>query len=321
MPNPLFDRHNPSDCGAVISEFVPQRHRHAVFSALVRSIRDAHTADPAKWGLRLNTDSVMLKVGFNEVWQCGRDWVRVLVSREKLPRGITADIKEPYRHAPGCDSIGMRHAALPKTIMSIQPAHSAAIQISAKSQRHTTTDRDHSPGLVTFLARETRSRLQQPHYSDSSANPRDTNFEEGEPFQILMRGYERDKRAVLACLRHFGARCVVCGFSFADWYGAKAATRIHVHHLTPLADIGERYVPDPIRDLRPVCPNCHVGIHTTNPPRTIKEMKRIHGIKNRDNRKEAHARAVDSPRKPNNNSGLNQKIRKPTTRSSRRKPG
>ncbi len=31
---------------------------------------------------------------------------------------------------------------------------------------------------------------------------------------------------------------------------------IHVHHLKPLSEVGYEYRVDPIRDLRPVCPNC-----------------------------------------------------------------
>ncbi len=36
---------------------------------------------------------------------------------------------------------------------------------------------------------------------------------------------------------------------------------IHVHHIVPIATIGESYIIDPINDLRPVCPNCHAMIH------------------------------------------------------------
>jgi predicted HNH restriction endonuclease len=65
----------------------------------------------------------------------------------------------------------------------------------------------------------------------------------------------------------------VCGFNFAEKYGAIAAGIIHVHHLTPLAEIGDTYEVDPIEDLRPVCPNCHVVIHKHNPPFTIEKVQ------------------------------------------------
>jgi len=34
-----------------------------------------------------------------------------------------------------------------------------------------------------------------------------------------------------------------------------------VHHLVPISKIGKKYRVDPIKDLRPVCPNCHAVIH------------------------------------------------------------
>ncbi|MDC9497701.1 MULTISPECIES: HNH endonuclease [unclassified Pseudoalteromonas] len=36
---------------------------------------------------------------------------------------------------------------------------------------------------------------------------------------------------------------------------------MHVHHIVPISDIGDEYQVDPIRDLRPVCPNCHAMLH------------------------------------------------------------
>jgi hypothetical protein len=40
-----------------------------------------------------------------------------------------------------------------------------------------------------------------------------------------------------------------------------------------LASIGTQSSVNPIRDLRPVCPNCHAVIHSTTPPRTIDQVR------------------------------------------------
>ena len=48
---------------------------------------------------------------------------------------------------------------------------------------------------------------------------------------------------------------------------------IHVHHLKSLAEIGHSYQVDPIKDLMPVCPNCHAVIHSGPDLRTPDEVK------------------------------------------------
>jgi hypothetical protein len=56
-------------------------------------------------------------------------------------------------------------------------------------------------------------------------------------------------------------------------YGPKAEGFIHVHHLRMLSEIGKNYRIDPIKDLRPVCPNCHSVIHLESSPFTINQLK------------------------------------------------
>jgi 5-methylcytosine-specific restriction protein A len=50
---------------------------------------------------------------------------------------------------------------------------------------------------------------------------------------------------------------------------------IHVHHLKPLAQIGEQYELDPINDLRPVCPNCHAMLHRASPALSIDALRAL----------------------------------------------
>lgn len=100
-------------------------------------------------------------------------------------------------------------------------------------------------------------------------------YREGSVQQILVNRYERDPKARAACVAHYGPACVVCGFNFADAYGPLAAGITHVHHLKPLAEVGDRYEVDPVADLRPVCPNCHAVIHQGGGCRSIDEVKRL----------------------------------------------
>lgn len=64
-----------------------------------------------------------------------------------------------------------------------------------------------------------------------------------------------------ACLQANGTACAICGFDFAKAYGPEFAGIIQVHHITPISEIGHEYQVDPVHDLIPVCPNCHVALH------------------------------------------------------------
>ena len=73
--------------------------------------------------------------------------------------------------------------------------------------------------------------------------------------------YERSRAARQACIQAHGATCAICGFDFAKAYGPQFAGIIQVHHIVPLHETGESHEVDPVRDLIPVCPNCHVALH------------------------------------------------------------
>ncbi|HYH67260.1 MAG TPA: S1 RNA-binding domain-containing protein [Urbifossiella sp.] len=98
---------------------------------------------------------------------------------------------------------------------------------------------------------------------------------EGALFVLELSRHERNPVARVRCLAHYGEHCVVCHFDARTVYGPEAAGVIHVHHLTPLADIGEAYEVDPISDLRPVCPNCHAVIHVGGGTRPLDEVRQL----------------------------------------------
>ena len=109
-------------------------------------------------------------------------------------------------------------------------------------------------------------------------------FREGKSKDIIQTEYERNPHARIACLKHHGYSCQICDFNFETCFGELGKGFIHVHHINPIAEIGEEYEIDPKKDLVPVCPNCHAMINSRRPPFTIEEIKDI--------------------RKPNYNKGL-----------------
>ena len=112
--------------------------------------------------------------------------------------------------------------------------------------------------------------LYQDEYEEESSE-----LSEGSVIRVSINRYERNRKAKNECIRHYGSSCSVCGFDFEKRYGSIGEGRIHVHHLIPLADIKQEYTVDPIKDLRPVCPNCHFIIHSKTEPFTIDEVKEM----------------------------------------------
>lgn len=93
---------------------------------------------------------------------------------------------------------------------------------------------------------------------------------------VCVNAYERNPVARRRCIEHHGTACSVCGFSLSAIYGPIAEGVIHVHHLRPISECGGTdYQVDPITDLRPVCPNCHVVLHLRQPPFSIEELRAV----------------------------------------------
>lgn len=98
---------------------------------------------------------------------------------------------------------------------------------------------------------------------------------EGAKKSVIVNSYERNPIARQKCINHWKARCSACDFDFEAVYEPLGRGFIHVHHLTPISQIGKAYQINPIEDLRPVCPNCHAMLHKHEPPISIEELKAI----------------------------------------------
>jgi hypothetical protein len=282
-------RRSPAAAKEIVEEFLTKRHRKAVLKCIAQSIKVAHAASSSKWGVRLNRNSVMLKVGFVEVLQFGEGWFHLLALGDNVPEHVRKRPRikvspPPYVNAPGCETCDMPFPEALESYPSLRTAHEAAIQVVARSRRHTTTTKDHSPGFIVYLAEVLGTHLPQPEYlegsHDASYNipeeiPADEEFLEGSVTQVLVNRYERDRDARTRCIQHYGPICAACGNAMSDIYGSSVHGLIHIHHLTPISSSGEPRSVDPIKDLCPVCPNCHAVIHTTRPPRSIEEVQEM----------------------------------------------
>lgn len=102
-----------------------------------------------------------------------------------------------------------------------------------------------------------------------------TSYPEGQLSKVAVNRWERSAPARAACLAHFGARCLACSLDFRERYGDIGAGVIEVHHIQPLAQTSSVRTVDPIRDLVPLCPNCHTIAHRRNPPLTVTELREL----------------------------------------------
>lgn len=111
----------------------------------------------------------------------------------------------------------------------------------------------------------------------------DEAYYEGAKKQIWVNVYERSTAAREACIQHYGHNCFICGFNFEERYGQIGADFIHVHHLKPLSEVGKGYKLHPVKDLRPLCPNCHAMLHQQKPAYSIGKLKSFLRTKSKRN--------------------------------------
>lgn len=106
------------------------------------------------------------------------------------------------------------------------------------------------------------------NFSDSNQNDvfpemvnEDSDAYEGIKKSVIVNKYERSSIARSKCIEHHGTSCKVCSLDFSKMYGELGKDFIHVHHIIPIHKIGKEYKINYIKDLIPVCPNCHAMLH------------------------------------------------------------
>lgn len=105
-----------------------------------------------------------------------------------------------------------------------------------------------------------------------------TGIIEGASKTVNVNIHERNPFARQKCIEFYGTACAVCGINLADVYGEEFSGKIHVHHLKPINEYAGEHDIDPIQDLRPVCPNCHMIMHCRQDvPYSIEEVKAFIG--------------------------------------------
>ena len=102
---------------------------------------------------------------------------------------------------------------------------------------------------------------------------RPEQYFEGASQKVSVNTYERNTEARAKCIEHYGYKCQACSFDFQYVYGAIGKNYIHVHHVIPLSEVKKTYKVDPVKDLIPLCPNCHAIVHQTQPVLTVEQLR------------------------------------------------
>ena len=98
---------------------------------------------------------------------------------------------------------------------------------------------------------------------------------EGSSEKVWVNRYERDSRARQKCLDELGYKCQICGFDFEKRYGFHGKNFIEVHHIKPLHTLGKGYKVNPVKDLIPVCSNCHSMLHRGGVHLSVEDLREM----------------------------------------------
>jgi hypothetical protein len=282
----------------VVRLFPNETIRAISLSAFADAINQANALGPDKWGAYFLGDRIRLVVGNLIVFTLhpGRirlsldmkllqesNWKRQFIETSGSLEWATGDHPE-YKAVPSRNvyyTPNINHSELWPVINEYHFAF--LVRVARKYNKlYIRSQRIHAPDLLMYLKEELQRFIPVPDYEYSSEDvgfslPEEiTNdpvyYERGRQI-VTINAYERNPKARQKCIEYYGAICVVCESNLGMVYGKAGNGLIHVHHLKRIADVSENYEVDPIRDLRPVCPNCHAIIYRRTEPYSIEEVR------------------------------------------------
>ncbi|WP_434994576.1 HNH endonuclease [Arthrobacter sp. Ld5] len=94
--------------------------------------------------------------------------------------------------------------------------------------------------------------------------------------RVQANRFERDPEMRRTVVAHRGAACHACGLDFEQRYGLDGDALVQMHHITPPEYVDADYDVDPLVDLVPLCPTCHVVAHSRWPrPYGVGELREM----------------------------------------------
>lgn len=255
---------------------------------LADSIAHLNEVANERWSITIHPGMVRLNTGRVEALSFHPQEIGLLVDARDVEADEVEDgtlpiyLQGDLKHAPECRQALFSPDDAPEVVPQLWEAHLSALEIATAIKLPPAVLQLHAAGVVEFLREEARADLRQPGYASDPVEVSDVNFypelldspvahEIGAVMKIPVNRYERDPDARAACLAYHGAACSVCRMTYRRVYDGVAPGFMHVHHVVSIESLGRGYIFDPIRDLRPICPNCHALVHMTEPPITLIE--------------------------------------------------
>lgn len=289
----------------VISSLLPAKYaRHFCMSVLAADINHVNALGKNKWGAYYQSDRIRLLVGSMIVFTVHRGGIWLPLDRELLTETPSyqeeldlfedwkwdSDDYPEYTAVPSINGTYFPTSEQSPSWYIVKELHYAFLSKVVRKYHvlKISSQRKHSTALLQFLRQELGLFVPNPDYDLSVGKTDLQSIEvrlpeefiddyplfEGCRQTITVNAYERNPKAREKCIEYYGAVCSACNLNLGSMYGEVGEGFIHVHHLTRLSEIGKQYQIDPIKDLRPVCPNCHAIIHRRkNEPYSIEEVK------------------------------------------------
>ncbi len=281
-----LQRNSEGYAGRVFEQlYAAPTERRAAARFLADAIRQAASVSPA-WAITMDADSIRLNVGparLMNFWDAHVWFTTTVPQLTRIPNRLQ-DLSQGhfvYKSIPvESRQYTVRSSQLVRLPKEIRASVFSYIHAAAAGRSRSSWYKFHSPGVVQFLESYLGTGLPNPEFIEGSASdpldePSGSLFVEGAVKRVSRNAYERSPAARAACLGHYGATCFACRVNLVERYGEVAREVIHVHHLIPLHTISSSYRVDPIRDLRPLCPNCHSVVHAQSPAISPEELGRI----------------------------------------------
>jgi|JI10StandDraft_1071094.scaffolds.fasta_scaffold84202_3 hypothetical protein len=252
----------------IINKLIPEKQLQLIILYdLTKFWMYSKTNYPHKTYITLNKNYIRLNVGMVEAFVINDSGILFNTDKNITNPEFTGHYKNEQNAMP----VELSHKVYSEQRDLYETAIFSIINKLAKKQKHPTAYKAHSIDLANYL----ENKFLELDFDIPEIQETDTSFIEGSIKTVTFNKYERNPNARKECLAYYqGYACQVCGIDFEKMYGFIGRNFIHVHHINPIANIGAEYIVNPIKDLIPVCPNCHSMLHVRKPnPYSIEELK------------------------------------------------